>query len=64
VGRIYTAGRDELPVVEGFDREEAALERTGQLIEEAAEKPFAENELKRMVREGGFYSPIVKLTPA
>jgi hypothetical protein len=34
------------------------------LIEEAAGKHLAENDLKRMVREGGFYSPIVKVTPA
>jgi hypothetical protein len=29
VGRIYITGREELPVVEGFDQEEVALERTG-----------------------------------
>lgn len=60
VERIYATGRGE-PLVEGFDQEKVALERMGQLIEEAAEKRFAENELKSMVREGGFYSPIVKV---
>jgi len=61
VERIYVPGREDLPVVEGFDREEVALERMGQLIEETAEKHFTENELKRMMREGGFYNPVVKV---
>jgi hypothetical protein len=58
-------GRSELPVVEGFDQEEVALERMGELIEEAAGKRFGEQELKRMVREGGFYTQTfkVKLEP-
>ncbi len=61
VERIYVPGREELPVVEGFEQEQAAIGRMGQLIEEVEGKRFAENELRRMVREGGFYSLVVKV---
>jgi hypothetical protein len=61
VERIYGLGKSELPVVEGFDQESVALERMGQLINEAAGKHFGEPELERMVSEGGFYSEDFKV---
>jgi hypothetical protein len=61
VERIYAEGRNQLPVVEGFDQEEVALKRMGELIEEAVGTPFTDSELKRLVRESGFYSQIVKV---
>jgi hypothetical protein len=50
-----------LPVVEGFDQESVALERMGQLIDEAEGKHFDEHELKRMMWEGGFYTQSFKV---
>jgi hypothetical protein len=59
--RVYIEGRNEQPIVEGFDQETEALERMGKLIEKAVGKTFTERELKQMVRESGFYGSVVKV---
>jgi hypothetical protein len=40
VERIYASEKDELPVIEGFEQEEAAFERMRELIEEATGRRF------------------------
>jgi hypothetical protein len=61
VERVYIEGRNELPIVEGFDQEAEALKRMGELIAEVEGKTFTEGELQRMVRESGFYHPAFKV---